>query len=120
VKVTRIFADENETSAFSEVEVPLHDQGAIGRISDPIPVTGLMFRETSADHYHDWHQAPRRQYIVLLDGEIEITVGTGESRRFSGGDILLVEDTTGKGHLTQHVQQQVRRSLFLPLPEEPS
>ncbi len=120
MKVTRIYTREDGISAFSEVEVPLHDQGAIGRISDPVAVTSLMFRETPADHHHDWHQAPRRQYIVLLDGEIEITVGTGESRRFSGGEILLVEDTTGNGHLTRHIQNQVRKSLFLPLPEESS
>lgn len=120
MKVTRIYAREDGTSAFAEVEVPLQDHGAFGRISEPVEVTSLMFRETPADHHHDWHQAPRRQYIVLLDGEIEITVGTGESRRFSGGEILLVEDTTGKGHLTTHVQKQLRRSLFIPLPEETS
>jgi uncharacterized cupin superfamily protein len=34
---------------------------------------------------------------VLLDGEIEIGTSTGEKRTFKGGDVLLVEDTTGKG-----------------------
>ena len=54
---------------------------------------------------------------MLLDGEIEIETGDGEKRRFSGGDILLVEDTTGRGHRTRPVDGRTRRSLFIPLDE---
>ena len=115
MKYTRLYHDDAQVSRFEEVEVSLQDQGTIGRISEPFPVSGLMFRETPADYDYDWHNAPRRQFIVLLDGEIEITAGSGERRRFSGGDVLLVEDTEGKGHLTRHILQQARRSLFLPL-----
>lgn len=96
----------------------LLDRGTIGRISELYPVQGVEFRETPADYHFDWHTAPRRQFIVLLDGEIEITAGTGEVRRFRGGDILLVEDTEGRGHLTKHVVPQIRKSLFLPLKDE--
>ena len=51
----------------------------------------------------------------MLDGEIEIETSDGETRRFSGGDILLVEDVDGRGHRTRTVNNQPRRSLFLPL-----
>ena len=75
----------------------------------------MIFRETPGDYDYDWHPAPRRQYIVLLDGEIEITVGGGETRRFRGGDVLLVEDTTGRGHRTRAVDGRPRRSIFITL-----
>jgi hypothetical protein len=52
---------------------------------------------------------------VLLDGEIEICTSTGEKRTF-GGDVLLVEDTTGKGHQTRQLSPGTRRSLFITLP----
>ena len=46
--------------------------------------------------------------------EVEVEVTSGEKRRFVGGDVLLVEDTTGTGHRTRTVSQGPRRSLFLP------
>lgn len=118
MKYTKITVLEDGESTFADEQVALHDHGAIGNISKPIPVKELMFRETPPDHHHDWHTAPQRQFIVLLDGEIEITVSSGESRTFGGGEILLVEDTTGKGHLTKHIRSELRHSLFITLPED--
>ena len=102
-------------SRFEDIDVALADSGTIGRLSEKVRATGLIFRETPADYDYDWHPAPQRQYIVLLDGNIEITVGTGETRRFTGGDVLLVEDTTGRGHRTRTTDGKSRRSLFITL-----
>lgn len=110
---TRIYADENGNSRFENVHVPLLSQGIMGALSLPIKTKTLIFRETKADYDWDFHTAPERQFIVLLDGEIEITTSLGEVRRFAGGDILLVEDTTGIGHKTEHIIQCIRKSLFL-------
>lgn len=113
--VTRIYSDPTGESHFEEIAINLVDAGAIGRLSAPQPVASVIFRENDPGYDYDWHTAPRRQYIVLLDGEIEIEVSTGEKRRFAAGQILLVEDTTGKGHRTRHTRPQRRRSLFIPL-----
>jgi hypothetical protein len=115
VKITRLYADEEGVSRFDEREIELEDAGPIGRLSASHPVSGVIFRENDADYDYDWHRAPRRQYIVMLDGEIEIEAGSGEVRRFRGGEVLLVEDTEGGGHRTRNVGGSRRRSLFLPL-----
>lgn len=115
MRITRITTDAAGDSRFEDIEIPLRDAGEIGRLSEAVGTRGVIFRETAPDYDYDWHPAPRRQFIVLLDGVIEIEVGTGEKRRFSGGDILLVEDTTGRGHRTRTVDGRSRRSLFLPL-----
>ncbi len=115
MRITRITTDPDGVSHFDEIDVPLRSAGEIGRLSDRYPAAGVIFRETDPDYDYDWHPAPRRQLIVLLDGEIEIEVGTGEKRRFSGGEILLVEDTTGRGHRTRALDGRVRRSIFIPL-----
>jgi uncharacterized cupin superfamily protein len=39
--------------------------------------------------------------MVMMRGAIEVTVSDGESRTFAAGDVILVEDTTGKGHTTR-------------------
>lgn len=115
MKVTRVFAGPDGESHFGEVEIPLKDSGDIGRLSEIVPATGVLFRETGGDYDFDWHHAPRRQYVVLLDGEIEIETSDGEKRRFRGGEVVLVEDTTGRGHRSRSVDGKVRRSLFVAL-----
>jgi redox-sensitive bicupin YhaK (pirin superfamily) len=52
----------------------------------------------------------------LLDGEIEIETSLGHKRIFKAGEILLVEDTNGKGHKTRNIQPIKRRSVFITLP----
>lgn len=114
-QITRVFADEEGESHFEIVEVGLIDGGEIGFLSQLFPSRGVIFRENNEGYDYDWHNAPRRQYIVLLDGAIEIEVSDGEIREFRGGDVLLVEDTYGRGHRTRTVDGRKRRSLFLPV-----
>jgi hypothetical protein len=115
MRITRIFADERGESHFEEREIELEDAGEIGRLSAPIPVRSVIFRTNEPGYDYDWHVAPRRQFIVLLDGAIEIEVSDGDRRVLRGGDVLLVEDTTGRGHRTRHVEARERRSLFVTL-----
>jgi len=115
MRITRVYADGGGESHFEDMEIPLKDAGEIGRLSERFPASGIIFRENDADYDYDWHTAPARQYIIMLDGEIEIEVSSGEKRRFRGGDILLVEDVSGRGHKTRVTNNQPRRSIFVTL-----
>jgi quercetin dioxygenase-like cupin family protein len=115
LKITRIGVTTDGGSRFEEMEIELTDAGEIGRLSEPYAASGVVFRENDPDYDYDWHRAPQRQFIVLLDGEIEVEVTSGEKRRFTGGDVVLVEDTAGTGHRTRTVSGGSRRSLFIPL-----
>jgi hypothetical protein len=53
--------------------------------------------------WSDWHTAPRRQYIFILAGQMEIGIGDGTTRRFGPGDAVLADDLTGQGHTTRLV-----------------
>lgn len=115
--ITRVFATPDGASHFEDVEVRLNDAGDIGLLSDARPARNIIFRETEPDYDYSWHHAPERQLVILLDGEIELEVSDGEVRRFSGGDVLLVEDTFGRGHHTRTLGNTRRRSIFVTLPE---
>lgn len=115
MKVTRLYTGEDEHSYFEDIEIPLTDAGVIGRLSSKINSTGIIFRETDGDYDYNFHNAPQRQYIILLDGEIEIETSKGEKKKFKGGDILLAEDTTGKGHKSKSIDGKTRRSIFVTL-----
>jgi len=118
VRVTRVYATADGGSAFDDVEIELSDHGMVGRLSGWVRANDVAFRENPADYDWDWHCAPARQLIVLLDGAIEIEVTTGEKRAFGGGDVLLVEDTSGRGHRTRTTDGRSRRSLFIRLPDD--
>jgi hypothetical protein len=46
---------------------------------------------------------------------VQITASDGESRVIGAGEVVLVEDTFGKGHLSKSVAGQMRRSIFVPI-----
>lgn len=113
MKITKVFSDKNGESHFEDLEIPLIDQGEIGFLSEDIQVKRLQFRTVSADYDYDFHCAPQKQYIVLLDGGVEIETSSGEIRKFRTGEILLAEDTSGKGHKTKNLERKERTSLFI-------
>jgi len=115
MNITRIYTGTDGESHFEEIDIPLKDAGDIGALSDAVEATGIIFRETSETYDYDFHTAPQRQYVVMLDGEVDIEIGDGTVRRFTTGDILLAEDTTGRGHKSQAVDGRPRKSLFITL-----
>ncbi len=115
MQVTRLYTGSDGESHFEDLEIPLSDQGSIGRLSGCIPATGLILRETGPEYNYDWHPAPRRQAILLLAGPVDIEIGDGSIRRFGPGTILFAEDTTGRGHRSRAVDGQARTSVFVTL-----
>jgi len=117
MRITRVYADERGESRFEDREIPLRDAGPIGHLSEPFPARAVILRQNDPGYDYAWHVAPQRQFIVLLDGAIEIEVTDGARRTFRGGDILLMEDTTGSGHRTRNIEPRERRSVFILLEE---
>ncbi len=115
MQVTKIFTGEDGKSHFAVIDIPLTDGGEIGRLSAFIPTSGLVLRETGAEYDYTWHNAPRRQFVFMLKGGVEIEVGDGEVRRLLPGEVLLVEDTTGQGHRSRSIDHQARVSAFVTL-----
>lgn len=115
MKVTRVYSDKNGNSQFEDIDIELFDNGEIGQLSKNIDVKSLQFRKVSPNYDYDFHHAPQKQYIVLLDGGVEITTSLGETRQFQTGEILLMEDTTGKGHKTKNLERRERTSIFIHL-----
>ena len=115
MKIVRLYTGADNKSHFEDLQVPLKDGGKVGFISELVKATGVVFRETAGDYDYDFHTAPRRQYVVNLEGEVEIEVGDGTRRILRSGDILLAEDTTGQGHRSRAVAGKPRKSLFIVL-----
>ena len=115
MRIHNLYTDESGESHFRDIDIEWVEERRGSRLSARYPVKSLMFRETPADYKLDWHPAPWRQYIVNLDGGVKITASDGEARTINAGEILLVEDITGKGHKSQSVDGKPRHSLFIPV-----
>jgi quercetin dioxygenase-like cupin family protein len=122
MRYLRVFADADGETHFEDVDVATAERRspvseARSEVSERIPVDGLLLRRVISDHDPAKpHPAPRRQFVVHLAGEAELEVSDGERRRIGPGDIVLVEDTTGKGHITRRIGETQRVTMFITLP----
>ena len=119
MQYVRIYASDEGDSRFEQIDMAGEPTYVIDGVppllvSGPFPVSAALFveqRKAAAE----WraHVAPKRQWLVILRGRFEVTVSNGERREFGPGDIVLVEDTVGKGHLTKPITDHV---AFVMLP----
>lgn len=102
----RIYTDDRGDSRLETVSVPCPKDPAsttgIGR-SALQSASSFSFIEAPANWNYEWHNAPRRQYVLLFAGDVELETSDGEIRRLTPGAVIFAEDTTGKGHITRSV-----------------
>ena len=119
---SRLYTSADGNSHFAEEELPLAKSGspgaegslAVNRLGD---VKGAMVASLPAGATEDWHVAPRRQFMFCLRGIVEVTTGDGQKRRIVPGEFLLLEDLTGKGHITHSAGTEDHVALAIPVPD---
>jgi ethanolamine utilization protein EutQ (cupin superfamily) len=77
-------------------------------------MTARAYARTSSSEA-DWHTAPRKQFAINMTGDLEVEISDGTRQAIGQGDLVYLEDTTGKGHVTR-VQSPVT-NLFIHVPE---
>jgi len=115
MRIHNLYVDGNGETHFRDIEVEWIEEGKFSKYAAMVPAKGVIFRETSGEYNLDWHPAPRRQFIINLDAGAKITASDGEIRTIGAGEVILVEDTHGKGHLSEAVGGKLRHSIFIPL-----
>ena len=115
MRIHNLYVDEKGETHFRDIEVEWKNEGPGGKTSATFKATGIIFRETPGSYDYEWHPAPRRQYIINLDAGVEITASDGEKRVIGPGEVFLVEDIHGKGHLSKSVAGKMRHSIFVPI-----
>ena len=100
---TKLYSNASGESHFEDVEIDLASTDYTLSapplfLSDITATNQFRFMKAPAGWTSDWHSSSARTMFFVLAGEWEVTASNGESRRFSAGSVLLVEDTSGKGH----------------------
>jgi hypothetical protein len=124
MKYTRIYCDAAGESHFEDVYVEVAPVDFAPpapplNLAAPLEAKRAVFCEFPAEWFGDWHPAPRRQFYFQMSGELEVRVGDGEIRKFSAGSLILLEDTSGKGHLTRVAGTSGVDAVFVQLPTMP-
>ena len=117
----RIYADTQGGSHFDTVTV---EQSLATGAPPAAPFFVSMDRPASKYRFYtfqpgwigDWHPCPARQFLALMSGAVEMETTDGTVRRLGPGDLVLLEDTTGKGHVTRNIGDGYSSFLVVPVP----
>jgi quercetin dioxygenase-like cupin family protein len=115
--MTRLYTGPDNQTHAEEVEVQF-TAGSPNEVSKMLQVNGAELHRGAPGRVSDWHRGPRRQYVITLSGRGELEVAGGKKISVGPGHIELIEDTTGKGHITRVTGAEDRVTLQLPLADQ--
>ena len=124
VVITHIFTGPDGLAHAEDIELDLNARRATdmfkatgAEFSVRPPTAGASSRNSAATDPNaaGWHTGPARQFVITLSGNSEVEVAGGVHIAAGPGHINLIEDTTGKGHITRNFGPDDRIALTIPL-----
>jgi len=124
VMITRIFTGPDGLAHAEDIVLNLNARGTTemlkatgAEFSVRPPTPGAKPGNTAATDANapEWHTGPARQFVITLAGSSEVEVAGGGHVAAGPGHINLIEDTTGKGHITRNFGPEDRIALTIPL-----
>jgi hypothetical protein len=117
----RIYADQQGGSHFDTVTIEQSlaraaPPAAPFYVSDDRPASKYRFYSFEPGWIGELHPAPTRQFLALMSGAVEMETTDGTLRRLGPGDLVLLEDTSGTGHLTRNISNGYSTFLVVPVP----
>ena len=113
MQIVRVYSGDDGESHF---ETLTPDQ--LAEVVFPIGTGEINLNQRTSPSFSDYHNAPRRQYVVNLSGTAEFEVADGTKVRMVPGDVLVAEDLTGHGHIARSIGDEFRVSLAVPLADK--
>jgi quercetin dioxygenase-like cupin family protein len=114
--VARLYTDDADVTHFVDEGLAWNVSDSSPTATDLFPAKQIGFLRIPAGYRSDWHPAPRLQYVMVMNGSMEVEAGDGERRVFEPGSVLLVSDTQGKGHRTNVIGDQEVLLVWVPVP----
>lgn len=112
MKITKLYNKPDGKAYFAEMSYEHVNHLSIGHHTKKFPASGITFRDFEAGMMINMHNAPQPQYVIYLEGEVEVETSGGEKQIFKAGDILYALDVTGGGHLSRTLTNG--RAVIIP------
>ena len=108
MSIFRMYTGEDGQSVIEELE---HENPILETLKN---CAGCSVQINEPTEFSDFHPAPRRRWMTMLSGQIDIQLADGTIHSFGPNDLRLWEDVTGNGHRTRFPVPSV--SISMPLP----
>lgn len=92
-----LYTDDDGRAKFKEQPLALREGTPQARLSAILPATGYQLRHSPIGFRSDFHCTPRPQWVFILQGEMEIGLQDGSSRRFRPGEHFFSADVLPEG-----------------------
>lgn len=107
-----LFTDTDGRARFREEIIELSEGTTQIQVSRPFPCVTYQVRHSPVGFNFDFHCTDSPIWVIILEGEMEITLRDGTSRLFKPGDCFYAEDTLPLGapfdqELHGHASRQV-------------
>jgi hypothetical protein len=112
--INRLYTGPDGQTHVEEIEAKFAPGGGVEGYK-LLANAGAELRRAPPGRVADWHTAPRRQYVITLSGRGELEISGGKKILVGPGSIELVEDISGKGHITRTVGNEDRVTIQIPL-----
>jgi quercetin dioxygenase-like cupin family protein len=117
ITLTRLYTGSDGQTHEDNVEVkmaptPLYSEA---EASEAVKVSEAQFFRLPKGKVQDWHNPAHRQYVVTLTGKGEVEIAGGHKIQLSPGRVVLLENVTGKGHITRSVGAEDLTFFVVPL-----
>ncbi|MDI6720204.1 MAG: cupin domain-containing protein [Methanomicrobiales archaeon] len=121
VKYHRVYTDARgdshvDTVTIEQSLVQAAPPAAPFYVSEDRPASKYRFYTFPPGWIGELHPAPARQFLALMSGAVEVETTDGTVRRLGSGDLILLEDTAGKGHVTRNIGEGYALFLVVPVP----
>ena len=110
MKYVRIVADKGGKTHFEDATLQLDEAdyrppAPMVYVSHAFQTDGVQFIRLPAGWSADAIKVPKKQFVLCIKGQIEITAGDGSKRSFGPGDCILMEDVEDQsaGHKSSAV-----------------
>ena len=119
MKIKHIYTGDDGQSHVQDLDIPTTLDPLSSRNSTGVlPSTGGGLAETTAvPPDRGFHNAPRRQFVAVLKGGLEMETGDGTRLRVLPGEVFLADDLTGQGHKTRDLEAPTR-VLYIYVPDD--
>jgi quercetin dioxygenase-like cupin family protein len=121
-RYTRLYTSDDGETHFDEIERELTVMEFVPGappvyLSESLTAHNVSFFGAKDDWKSDWHVSSGRNLFIVLSGKWEVTSSSAETRMFAKGDVLFVEDTTGKGHTSRVVGGEDSIAVLVQIPD---
>lgn len=102
MKYVRLVAGKNGKTHFEDATLQLNEAdyrppAPMVYVSHAYQSDGVQFIRLPAGWTADAIKVPKKQFLLCIKGQLEITAGNGDKRSFGPGDCILMEDVEDQG-----------------------